>query len=719
MQRLLIALAIFGATLFAYAGVRHGEFLEFDDPQYVSRNQVVQQGLTGEGVRWALTATAVSNWHPLTWLSHMADVQLFGLDAGRHHLANAVLHATNAALLFWVLLQLTGAPVPSALAAALFALHPAHVESVAWISERKDTLSTLLGLLSLGAWVRYARDGRRSGYVLALLAFAASLCAKPMLVTLPFALLLLDVWPLRRLREVGALGARVLEKVPFLALSAGSSAITYVVQSGGGSVYTHEGLSLLDRISNAAVAYARYLGAAAWPHELAPFYPHPGAWPLGVIAGAILLLGALTALALWQLRRRPWLAVGWFWFAGTLVPVSGVVQVGLQSMADRYTYVPFIGLYVALAWSGWDAARRRSALRLPLALAALAVLVLLGAATRLQVAHWRTPEALWAHTLSADPSNAFAHNQYGAAIGGRGGGEEAIEHFREAIRLNPTFSRAHVNLGTALLGRGELRASIESYRRGAELSPRAALARRNLGLALARQGDWASAAAELEQSLALEPGSSDARFSLAIALENLGRPDEAEAQLTTLIEHDPGHGRAHSRLGMLALQRGALDTAGPLLARARELDPGVWQTHYALGSLAYRQSGIGAARSHWERALGLAPDEPLVLLWLSWGLATAADPSQRDGDQALALAERLCARSGCRTPGELDALAAAQAAAGRFAAAADTATGAARIARDVGQGRLADGITARAKLYRAGRGYRVERETGEDQSIPK
>jgi hypothetical protein len=382
LARLGVAAALAIATFALYARVRGFAFLHFDDNMYVTENPVVRQGLTGAGIAWAFTTLHFSNWHPLTWLSHMADVELFGLDAGAHHLVNVALHALNAAILFLVLSRMTGATGRSLLVAALFAAHPLHVESVAWVSERKDVLSTLLGLLALGAYARYAAlagaaaRGRRSplcAYALVAVLFAASLLAKPMWVTFPFLLLLLDVWPLQRLAGSSVerdplpppaprhpFGRLVVEKLPLLALSAVSSAVTVVAQERGGALRGFD-LDLGVRAANAAVAYVRYLGKALWPSSLLPQYAYPTGLPAWQVLGSALLLLAITGLALVGARRAPWLAVGWLWFAGMLVPVIGLVQVGAQSIADRYTYVPLVGLFVAVAWGGTALARSPAA----------------------------------------------------------------------------------------------------------------------------------------------------------------------------------------------------------------------------------------------------------------------------------------------------------------------------------------------------------------------
>jgi tetratricopeptide (TPR) repeat protein len=509
LTRRLLAAAVALAALALYAKVRAFGFLPYDDSQYVWENPVVRQGLTWRGAGWAFRTLFFANWHPLTWLSHMLDVELFGLDAGAHHLASAAIHAANAGLLLLVLARMTGAPWPSALVAALFALHPLHVESVAWVAERKDVLSTLLGFLMLGAYGLYARRPGAAAYLLVLLCLALSLMAKPMWVTAPFLLLLLDAWPLQRWEGSPlAPDARcpasprlplrhlVLEKLPLLALSAGSSAITAVAQQRGGALTTVELYGPGTRLANAVLSYARYLGKALWPADLAAFYPFRPEGALAPLAAAV-LLAAVTALAISRARSMPWLLVGWLWYLGTLVPVIGLVQVGSQAMADRYTYLPLVGVFLAAAFG-----LERAATRFPRARAAVAAATVLGlgalaAAAHFQIAHWRDQESLFRHSLAATGQNARAEHLLSQGLIAAGKLEEALPHAAAAARLDPENARAHRNLGYVLYRLGRVDEAIAALERAVALDPDDAEAHGNLGIAYGKRGRLADAMREM------------------------------------------------------------------------------------------------------------------------------------------------------------------------------------------------------------------------------
>ena len=437
-------------TLFAYRRSLSSDFITLDDPWYVTANTRVQEGLNSGSFAWAWTAFDASNWHPVTWLSHMLDVQLFGLDAGKHHLTNLLLHCANAVLLMILLFRMTGALWRSALVAFLFALHPLHVESVAWIAERKDVLSTLFWLLTLWAWLAYTRSKKPGPYALALALFSLGLMSKPMLVTLPFTLLLLDFWPLGRatlpLRGQGVTVKRLLwEKAPLFAMSAASCVFTLIAQRE--AMQNLSFLSPAERVANALKAYAGYLDKMVWPSKLAVFYPyHQTGLLTGSAAAALLLLAALTILALKLARRAPYLCMGWLWYLGTLVPVIGLIQVGDQSMADRYTYVPLIGIFIAAAWGLADLTGENRTLRH--AAAALAVVVLAGsfAVTRVQTGYWTDAETLFGHALEVTSDNWVAHNCLGISLAFKGRMNEAVLHYAEALRINPRHSDIHNNM---------------------------------------------------------------------------------------------------------------------------------------------------------------------------------------------------------------------------------------------------------------------------------
>lgn len=508
-------------TAAVYAPVRGFGFIYLDDDRYVFENPVVQSGLTLSGLRWAFEGFHLFNWHPLTWLSHMLDWQLFGAWPGGHHLSGLALHLVATALLHRALVALTGAPGRSLFVAAIFALHPQHLESVAWVSGRKDVLAAVFGFASLWAYARYAAapSARRLAWV--ALALAASLLAKPLFVTWPAVLLLLDVWPLRRFGTEGTW--RLLrEKLPLLALSAVSAVTTLLAQHGEGAVLSLAETGPGFRLLKVASAYIAYLRAAFWPAELSIYTPLAGVHVGGVagIASAVFVAGA-SALALLALRRWPPVGVGWLWWVGMLVPMAGFVQVGGQFVADRYSYVPMVGLSIAVAWGGEAAlARLRAPVAARAALAAGLVLAC-AVATQRQLPHWRDTASIFGAALAVDPDNAFAHLSLGRGYDVAGDLDLAERHYRRALELRSPDPLAENGLGNVLLKRGDVGRAVFHYRRAVEQAPAMAAARANLGIALARQGRHAEAEAELREALRLDPASAPARAEL----ERLRRRD--------------------------------------------------------------------------------------------------------------------------------------------------------------------------------------------------
>jgi tetratricopeptide (TPR) repeat protein len=526
-----LAAGIAAATLLAFVPVARNAFIELDDAAFITNNPHVREGLTLAGARWALTSLEQANWYPLTWLAHMLVVQLGGLDAGFHHLASLFVHVAAALLLFFALRAMTGAAVTAAFAAALFALHPLRVESVAWAAELKDVLSGCLYLLAVLAHVRYARRPGAARAAVTAGVFALALASKPMAVSLPFALLLLDYWPLGRWRpDKAASGCAVVpftsllrEKLPLLALAAADGAITLVAQGRAGAVKSLDTLPLAGRVANAVVSLATYLERFLWPSNLAVVYPLGGdaLQPAKVVAAGA-LLAAFTAVALWQARRRPYLAAGWLWFLVVVAPVSGIVQAGAQGMADRYTYLPLIGIVVALVWGARDLRRR---LRPPAALtaaAAAAALLVLGLSTRAEIGYWRDGATLFDRACAVTEGNWFAAYNAGVAYARQGRTREAVDRYRASLAIRPFFTDAWLMLGNALARQGDLAAAEDALRR-ALAGPHAAEAGANLGLVLLRAGRAAEAAERFQAALRLRPDLSAAREGLARALALSGR----------------------------------------------------------------------------------------------------------------------------------------------------------------------------------------------------
>jgi tetratricopeptide (TPR) repeat protein len=536
--RLTALLLLVIAVGTAFWPVLHNGFVSYDDEKYVTRNRHVQMGLGAESLRWALTTFEAANWHPLTWASHMLDWQLWGERPLGHHLSSLLLHLSNTLLLFLLLERMTRAVWRSALVAALFGVHPLHVESVAWVAERKDVLSTLFWLLTIGAYLRYARDPSVRRYAVLSISLTLGLCSKPMLVTVPFTLLLLDYWPLGRWSAdtQGRTALRLIrEKLPLFLLSAAASVVTLVAQRSARALGTLDSYSLSDRLANAAVSYSAYLWKAIWPVSLAVHYPHPReALPAWMPLFAALLLVAITVSVFRVRRRCPYLLIGWLWYLGTLVPVIGLVQVGQQAMADRYSYVPLIGPFIMLAWGVPDllAGVGRSdgapprPRRVALALVSGAVVVMLIVATWFQLRHWRDSVTLFERALAVTESNAVAHNGLGLALATAGRPEEAIPHYRAALEIQPRHAEAHNNLAGALAVSGRVDEAIGHYERALSIDRRYPEALNNLGVALAQQGRVAEALERFRAALAIRPDYGKAHANLAAALYTAG-DDEA------------------------------------------------------------------------------------------------------------------------------------------------------------------------------------------------
>jgi tetratricopeptide (TPR) repeat protein len=536
--RLTALLLLVIAVGTAFWPVLHNGFVSYDDEKYVTRNRHVQMGLGAESLRWALTTFEAANWHPLTWASHMLDWQLWGERPLGHHLSSLLLHLSNTLLLFLLLERMTRAVWRSALVAALFGVHPLHVESVAWVAERKDVLSTLFWLLTIGAYLRYARDPSVRRYAVLSISRTLGLCSKPMLVTVPFTLLLLDYWPLGRWSAdtQGRTALRLIrEKLPLFLLSAAASVVTLAAQRSARALGTLDSYSLSDRLANAAVSYSAYLWKAIWPVSLAVHYPHPReALPAWMPLFAALLLVAITVSVFRVRRRCPYLLIGWLWYLGTLVPVIGLVQVGQQAMADRYSYVPLIGPCIMLAWGAPDllAGVGRSdgapprPRRVALALVSGAVIVMLIVATWFQLRHWRDSVTLFERALAVTESNAVAHNGLGLALATAGRPEEAIAHYRAALEIQPRHAEAHNNLAGALAVSGRVDEAIGHYERALSIDRRYPEALNNLGVALAQQGRVAEALERFRAALAIRPDYGKAHANLAAALYTAG-DDEA------------------------------------------------------------------------------------------------------------------------------------------------------------------------------------------------
>jgi protein O-mannosyl-transferase len=800
------------AALAVYLPVIGLNFLTFDDDGYVTRNPQVVGGLTWAGLRWAFTQAHCANWHPLTWLSHMLDCQLYGLNPAGHHLTNLLFHATNAVLLFLWLRSLTAAFWRSAFVAALFALHPLHVESVAWVAERKDVLCSFFGLLSLWAYTKYARVARGDEpelgtkcevrnprterslksetrnqplagstradrraatpvtrhaalyYSLALLLFGLGLMSKPMLVTWPCVMLLLDYWPLGRMEKAEWRRQNaecrtpqpatrtthhaprftfhvslLLEKLPFFGLAAASSVITVLAQKAGGALVPLTVLPLGARILNALDGYLRYCWHLFWPTDLAVIYTFTGRTAAETALAGLLVIG-VTIVAIWQRKRQPYLLVGWAWFLGTLVPVIGLAQVGYQTMADRYTYLPAIGLFIVLAWGAAELAATWPRRRLALASAAAASLTACALTAQAQLLYWQNSESLFRHALivtkdnyvawsglgyylaeqgqprqaeacyraavEINPSFAEAWNGLGYTLAAMRRHDEAITSFETAIRLVPDHLKARDNLATTLAACGRLDEAKAQCRAASQLDAHAAEPHSNLGALLAREGKWVEAVAEFRLALERDPLLDEARCGLAGALAKQGNYEEAIRALTELLKLRPANSPARLQLGVILALQGNGDQAISEFSELLRANPADSAAHYHLALALSAQGKFRDAILHYRAAVKARPDFPEALNNLAWMLATQPDPQLRDGQQALDLAERACRLTEYKRAFMVGTLAAAYAEAGRFPEAVAAAEKAKALAEKANDKEVAATNLKLLVLYRSGRPYR-------------
>jgi len=593
-----LLLAVF--TLALYNPVNRHRFVNYDDDRYVTDNPHIRQGLTADTFTWALTSTEQANWHPLTWLSHALDVSLFRLNPAGHHFTSVLLHIANVILLFLLLMWSTGRLGPSLFVAALFAIHPINVESVAWIAERKNVLCTLFFLLTLWAYGWYARKPGWKRYLAVVALFAAGLASKPMVITLPFVLLLLDYWPLNRVHaKKESAGPEspsfpwsklILEKQPLLVLSAASAIITVQAQQSGGAVRSTEQFTFAVRLANAICAYAMYLWKMLWPARLAPLYPHPGdslaAWQ---VAASALVLIAITAIVL-KMRSRRYLLVGWLWFLGTLVPVIGLVQVGDAAMADRYAYIPLIGIFVVIAFGCADFSKQCK-LGFWLAIPATGVLLALATATHRQIDYWRSNTDLWAHALGVTQNNFIAEDNLGGALILEGKEEDAHPHFEAAARINPKDPMSRSNLGTYFQTHNQMREAIAQYEVAIELTSDPGLLAQtyaNLGAAHRAMREDEEAHQSFEQSLRLNPNQFNAWLGMGLLAQKQGKLDEAISDLSRSIEIQPT-AEGYLNLGRALEQAGHVPQALDAYQQTLKINPDLAEAQQRMDAL--RQNG--------------------------------------------------------------------------------------------------------------------------------
>ncbi len=650
-RELFICLVLAVVSLAVFWQVTQHEFIDYDDPSYVTENSHVQAGLTVEGLKWAFTTSHVGNWHPLTWLSHMLDCQLFGLKPGWHHGMNLLFHIANTLLLFLVLRRMTKKLWPSAFVAALFALHPLHVESVAWVAERKDVLSTFFWMLTMGAYVYYVERPGYQRYLTVLVFFILGLMAKPMLVTLPFVLLLLDYWPLGRLQpkrfdaerttaikpesirrkkrkaektipgnitRTGGSAEPVLqwstirpliwEKAPFFVFSAVSSVITFYVQQQAGAMSSLKATPFDARVANAFVSYVSYIGKMIWPQNLAVFYPHPGTFPLWQIIGAILLVLLVVFSIIWMAKRSPYLVVGWFWYLGTLIPVIGLVHVGKQAMADRYTYVPLIGLFIMIAWGIPDLIKKRPWKKLFLSVSAAGILLILMYGSWLQLKYWQNSTSLFQHAIERTKNNAVGHYMMGIALSKRGKVEEGMYYYDTALRINPNDPDAHNNRGVALFNLGRINEAVGHYIEAVRINPNHVNAVMNFGNALLQQGKIEEAAMQYKRVLQINPEDAGAHLNRAHILASQGKLNEAMTHFREAIKIKPDNEKALIGLGDVLAGQGQIEEAVAYYLKAAEIAPQNAELHYNTGTILASQGKLDEAMNHFREAIRIKPD---------------------------------------------------------------------------------------------------------------
>ncbi len=669
-------------TALLYWPLRMYDFVNLDDSLYILSNYHITHGINWGAFRWCFQAGYAANWHPITWMSHMLDCRLYGFRAGGHHLVNVALHAANSVLLFVILKRLTKTFWRSAMVAALFAWHPLHVESVAWISERKDVLSTFFWLLAIGAYLKYSAKGGAGRYLLVLLLFALALMAKPMVVTLPFILLLLDWWPLGRFaalrrqappnapgipNRAGPWQFLVVEKVPFFLLAAGSCVLTMIAQYRGRAVESLEHAALFDRLVHIAVSYTWYLDKLIWPSHLTVIYPlqYPFSESQTAYAAVVLILVSLGVVASWE--RRPYLAVGWLWFLGTLAPVIGFVQVGGQAWADRYAYIPSMGFFIMVCWGAHDLTRHWRFHAPLLAAAAVIVLTACGFATRAQLQYWKNSGALFLRAIQVTPDNFIARCSYGAYLRDHNRLDQAREECETALRIAPRYAYGHNFLGGILM----------------------------------LQGKTNEALAHLQISLQIMPDQPGALLDLGKIRLAQQNPAAAAAAFSEAVQRAPYEPAAHALLGHALALQGQFAPAQAEFAEALRLEPRFADAEYQLALALSMEHKPSEAAAHYKAALRSQPDFPDALNNLAWILAANARPELRDGPQAVDLAARACALTQDTQPKMIGTLAAAYAEAGRFAEAAASAQKARDVALAQGDKNLAARNAELLKLYRA------------------
>jgi len=625
-KSILICALLALITIAVYWQVGEFEFLDWDDTIYLTENAAVQSGVTFGAIKWAFSSFHATNWHPVTWLSHMLDVQMFGMNAGRHHLTNLLLHICNTLLLFLILLRMTGLAWRSFFVAALFAVHPLHVESVAWVAERKDVLSAFFGMLAIYCYTFYIQNQKLKWYLLVVICFAVGLMAKPMLVTFPFILLLLDYWPLKRfptqypldsntvmLGQRSSVAYLALEKTPLLVLTIASSVVTFFAQDKGGAVTSLDdsmahasvdsvviGFGMAERFSNAIMSYASYLSKTFYPHNLSFFYPFRTDIQNEILIQSALLVLGVSLIAVWQVRCKPYFFVGWFWFIGMLVPVSGVVLVGWQSMADRYTYLPLVGVFIAVAWGVPELAKRWPGHKKILAFSTAVSLLACAALSYIQVGYWRNNLSLYQHAAEVVPESAFVHFKLGTTLAEKGDYDAAKVQFEMALHIQPFDLRTRFNLGLVLLRLKQFEKAIEAFNEILKRYPSYVTAERQIEIArsMLRQ----------QQMMIAINNSSEIYMRRGMLFERQGRIQDAILVYKQIVQHKPEYIEAHQKLGFLFYKLHRVDEAIMHYKMLVRLQPDSAAVYYNLGLAFADKNQLDEAIEHYQHALRIQPE---------------------------------------------------------------------------------------------------------------
>jgi tetratricopeptide (TPR) repeat protein len=668
---LLISATLVAATLVAYEPIRHNGFVYYDDSRYITDNPLIKSGITRQSLSQVFKPHYFM-WHPLTTFTNMLDCELFGLNPLWHHLVSLLIHITNALLLFWILKKMTDSTWASAFVAAVFALHPLQVESVTWASERKTVLSGFFWLLTTAVYIWYTKKPGMGRYIPLFVMYAFCIMTKPSVVTFPLALLLLDYWPLGRFGKAPQTHL-LIEKIPLLSLSAVLGVLTVIAQKGGGTVATLANVSIEYRIFNMFFSYIRYIVKLFWPSALAVIYPLPDSNYLKSIAAVcILIFVIITVICIYIGRRRKYAATGWLWFVGTLVPMIGLIQVGSQSMANRYMYISVLGLLVIIAWAVKDIIANRRLLQIAATAIAIVLLLTCIILTRKQVGYWQSDKKLSEYALKVTENNYIAENGMGFVLTNEGRYAEAIAHLSKAVHINPVYSDARNNLGVAFLRQGKLNEAIACFN---ELIKR-------------------------------KEATASVYNNLAAAMGLQKRYDDAIQCFEMVLKLEPEYPEAHKRMGEVLVMAGKMNEAIEQLNEALQTDSNSADIYVSLGRAYIQLGNYELAIRNWTKAVELDPNNTNVLNNIAWLLATLGEPSAADADRAIGYARRACELSGYKEPTSLDTLAAAYAAAGRFTDAKPTAEKALNAAKDANQQELARKIESRLKLYEAGLPYR-------------